>query len=683
VRESCSFINTLWGRLKKNSTTKFNSYSIKMIIFVLLLIWNQPSSAFLRVKGKEIVDTNGQSVLLRGYGLGGWLVPEGYMLHTSGFGSPTDIKNKIQNLIGEENAKEFYRRYVNNYVAEKDIEMIANWGFNSIRIPFNYRDFTTEEPSNIYLDDGFELLDKLLNWCEKNKIYLILDMHCAPGGQSAANISDSDGLEARLWTEPDNQDLIVSIWEELAARYVNKEWIGGYDLINEPVLPSGYSNQHLRDLSFRLARAIRKIDTNHIIYIEGNWYATDFTLLTPPFDVNMAYSHHKYWSKTNLNTIQYLIDIRNEFRVPLWLGETGENSNQWFHNNVKLHEDNNIGWNWWTHKKIETTTSPYTTLITNEYQEVLDYWNGTGGKPSKEFATAALFEMADNLAIDNCIYHPDVIDALTRDDFNINAIPYKSHHIPGIINCVDYDMGGNGVAYFDLDYQNIGGSTWNRGWQYRNDGVDIEMSETTLGTEYTVGWIEGGEWLSYTVETLQSGNYEIFAVVSSPNTNGKLNLLLNSEKLTETISVPNTGGWSNWQKIKLGNLHMSKGINTLKLNFINGDFNLNKVEFILKDLKNENTIGGAIIAKENFPNPFSSKTTIPLIALNDSDVKVDLFDVQGRHVKTLFDTRISIGEYKIEWDGTDNQERRVSSGVYFYQIECNGDRFNKSILYLK
>ena len=244
--------------------------------------------SFLKTKGKDIITSSGEPIILRGIGLGGWLVPEGYQLHIPGYGSPSAIRAKIVDLIGEDKTAQFYLQYEQNYVATEDIQKIKEWGFNSIRLPFNYRMLTPAVQPGVFLEEGFLIIDKLLTWCETNELYLILDLHCAPGGQNKDNISDSDGIEARLWTEADNQTRTVEIWRKLAERYADKEWIGGYDLINEPVLPEGYSNTQLRSLYMRITQAIREVDQNHIIFIEGNWYATDFNLLTPPFDANLV-----------------------------------------------------------------------------------------------------------------------------------------------------------------------------------------------------------------------------------------------------------------------------------------------------------------------------------------------------------------------------------------------------------
>jgi endoglucanase len=615
------------------------SFFIPILLFLLFF---QDGHAFLKTQGREIVDSNGQKILLRGFGLGGWLVQEGYQLHIPGFGSPSSIRTMIVDLIGQENADQFYQRYISNYVTEEDIQKIASWGVNSIRLPFNYRLLTPEDQPGVYLEEGFQIMDRLLEWCEKNKLYLILDMHCAPGGQNKDNISDADGVAARLWTNPANQDRTVEIWRKITERYATEKWIGGYDLLNEPVMPSGYTNRDLRALYIRITRAIREVDTNHIIFIEGNWYATDFNLLTPAFDVDLVYSFHKYWNENTQSAIQNYLNVRNQTNCPLWLGESGENSNTWFYDCIQLMEKNNIGWNWWTHKKIETTTSPYSSPISANYQRVLDYWNGQASKPTVEYATASLFQMADNLRLVKCDFRPDVLAALTRSDFGSRATSYKAHHIPGTIRCVDFDIGNVGVSYSDRDYQNIkSGGQWNRGYKYRNDGVDIEISDDALGAPYNVGYIENGEWLLFTVMVDDSGEYSVEFRVASPGSSGKLQLFLNNQPLTSTISVPNTGGWKTWQTISTSeNVSIPAGTHALKLVFVQGGFNINFLRFNLKsapvkDSYHFDQVMDTVFLAQNYPNPFNSSTSIVYDLAVDCFVTIEIYDLPGKSIATL------------------------------------------------
>ncbi len=212
-------------------------------LFVLVLSIAGPLAAqegggFYGTADGQITDPSGEPVVLRGVGLGGWLVPEGYMLHISApdGGSPTSIRRQIVDLIGEDGADTFFRLYRENYVEEKDIAQIAAWGYDHVRLPFHYKDVWDPDTETIR-EEGFALFDTFLEWCRTYGLEVILDMHAAPGAQNAGNISDSDGT-ARLWTEPDPyQDWTVEIWTAIAERYADETLIIGYDLLNEPVLP--------------------------------------------------------------------------------------------------------------------------------------------------------------------------------------------------------------------------------------------------------------------------------------------------------------------------------------------------------------------------------------------------------------------------------------------------------------
>ena len=161
-----------------------------------------------------------------------------------------------------------------------------------------------------WVDKGFEMVDSLLSWCTANEMYLILDLHGAPGGQGYdAAISDYDDSKPSLWENAYNRAKTIALWRKLAARYADEPWIGGYDLINETNWNLS-GNAMLRQLYEDIVQTIRAVDTNHIIFIEGNWFANDFTGLTPPLDDNMVYSFHKYWNYNDQESIQWMLNMR-------------------------------------------------------------------------------------------------------------------------------------------------------------------------------------------------------------------------------------------------------------------------------------------------------------------------------------------------------------------------------------
>ena len=394
-------------------------YALTIAFYLIVQGENVLSQGFLRVEGKQIVNEKGENVLLRGIGLGGWMLQEPYMLQLSKVaGTQTEIKSRISELIGQKNCEEFYKSYLNNMITEKDIDSLKKWGFNSVRLPMHYNLFTLpvdKEPvagQNTWIETGFKLTDNLLSWCKKNKIYLILDLHAAPGGQGNDRpIADVDTLKPNLWNSEENQKKTIALWRRLSVRYKNEEWIGGYDLINE----TNYKlegNESLKKLFLAITQKIREVDNKHIIFIEGNQFANDYTGLTPPWDNNMVYSFHKYWNATTVETIQKYLDIREKYNVPFWMGESGENNNEWFRAVINLLETNNLGWSWWTVKKIGSERSLMTISKPAGYQKVIDYWSGKGVKPAVEEAKTSFMQLVENVKIEKCKVNYAVINAL-------------------------------------------------------------------------------------------------------------------------------------------------------------------------------------------------------------------------------------------------------------------------------
>ncbi|MDX1740585.1 MAG: cellulase family glycosylhydrolase, partial [Rhodothermales bacterium] len=331
----------------------------------------------------------------------------------------------------------------------------------------------------------------------------------------------------------------------------------------------------------RLSAAVRAIDENHILFIEGNWYATDFSALESLDLGNMVWAFHKYWNSTDLGTIGYLLELRDETDKPLWLGESGENSNDWFYEVTRMVEQQGIGWNWWTHKKIETVTSPLSAPFAAGYEDVLAYWRGQAARPSPDVARTALFAMAENLSEARSDFRPDVVAALFSATFAASALPYADLDVPGIIPAVDYDIGANGIAYWDTQHKNESGAPGlaNNGGQYRNDGVDIEKTDDLVGNGYNVGWIDAGEWLRYTVDVAASGSYAVTFRVASPAGGGRFAVYVDGEVRVPSVTVPATGGWQTWSEVTVGGVALAAGRREVRIEVAAGGFNLNTMEF--------------------------------------------------------------------------------------------------------
>ncbi|MES1160454.1 MAG: cellulase family glycosylhydrolase, partial [Bacteroidota bacterium] len=388
-----------------------------------------------------------------------------------------------------------------------------------------------------------------------------------------------------LWDSEANRKKVIALWRKLAQRYANEPFIGGYDIINEPNWgfddpldtkgTKEKSNKPLRTLMTEITAAIREVDKKHIIIIEGNGFGNNYNGIFPLWDDNIVVSFHKYGNFNTKASIQNLLNWQDQYNVPLWLGESGENSNTWFTEAIQLVETRNIGWCWWQLKKMGIS-NPLEIKETPSYQLLLDYWLKNGRKPSPEEAQAALNEWLENIKIRNNIYHRDVIDAMFRQVSSAQAIPFKKHDITNgaVINAVDFDLGRNGSAYKDNDtcsYHYVSppvSTTGNRGRAYRNDGVDIQ--EDSLG--YEVFSIEDGEWLQYTVDVVTPGVYDIAFVMAPGSNEGRLSLLCNDKPVAADVAVNST--------VVIKNIQLKAGQQQLRVLADKGGFNFTQMRFV-------------------------------------------------------------------------------------------------------
>jgi len=351
----------------------------KIIFFSLLLsaftAFTQ-SKTFISVKGKEMIGVDGKPFLIKGTNLGNWLVPEGYMFKFSTANSPGLINQAFTELIGPDDTKVFWKKYLDVYITQEDIHYLKSIGMNSIRVPFNYRLFTKEN----YMGDndsarGFIMLDRVIKWCKAEGLYVLLDMHCAPGGQTGDNIDDGYGYPF-LFENEASQQLCINIWKKIAARYANEIIVIGYDLLNEPIahyFDKDKFNPLLEPLYKKITAAIRQVDKNHLLFLGGAQWDSNFEPFGEPFDNKLVYTFHKYWTATTKDVIQDYINFRDKYNVPIYCGETGENDDAWVEAFRKIMDENNIGWHYWPYKKLNNISGIVTFKVPSYYDEVIQY----------------------------------------------------------------------------------------------------------------------------------------------------------------------------------------------------------------------------------------------------------------------------------------------------------------------
>lgn len=512
---------------------------MKYMIFSYMLIGilNQACSSVknnemgrLRVEGKEIVNNQGP-FLIKSIGTGNWMIQEGYMMQSTdaGIGTHTEFRTKLEQEIGEERTTEFYHDWLDNHMTKADLDSIKAWGFNAIRPALHYKWFTLpiqDEPvsgQHTWVNAGFEKLDELMEWAASNQMYVMFDMHGAPGGQGKnSNINDYDENLPSLFEDEANKDKLEALWLKLAQRYKDNPWFGGYDLINEPNWKLGDSgndngcgtenNDELWDLHLRLTKSIRQIDPNNIIYLSGNCWGNNYSSFEnhplSTYDDNTVITFHKYWNQNDQESIQWAVDMREQYNRPLWMSESGENSNQWFADAIHLFESNNIGWSWWPVKKSRTNNI-FKVTTPESYYQLLRAWEN-GESLSAEQTFQAVMEYSKAHRHENTTVAPDVIHALIHNQDTTATKAFGFHQVNEWISFVHYDLGRDGYAYKDRLSQNIHDEqgqwkVWNEGRQYRNDGVDIGG----VPDRYYVSWTEPGEWLQFTIQVPKASEYAL------------------------------------------------------------------------------------------------------------------------------------------------------------------------------
>lgn len=381
---------------------------------------------FLHTDGRRMVNGDGKTVVLRGWGMGNWMNPEGFMIG----GVPLFVENAdfndfalprrfergrtmettVRELCGSKYARDYWIRWAKNYVTEEDIRLMAKMGYNSVRLPISSRLFLAEEPEIIWVEDGFAILDQVLDWCEKYKIYAILDMHGAPGGQSA--LACDDGLDNRphMFTEPESRERAILLWEEFARRYADRWIVGGYDLINEPLSgpDCAYLIPELGKFYDELIPRIRKYDKNHMLTLEGAVFSMDMDIFDHEYDPechNWCIHTHFYHFSPEVRDLYRFLDSSVRCNVPIWIGEGGS---ELVDNSIyyEIAATFDIGYSIWTWKSADDPKGEGSGVVRyqlpKDWEPVRAYIRNGGPRPSYQESQKIMDEMLENIRMEHC-----------------------------------------------------------------------------------------------------------------------------------------------------------------------------------------------------------------------------------------------------------------------------------------
>ena len=524
----------------------------------------QAYAGFVSTSGNKIVDENGDELFLSGINLGNWLVWEGYlMMGDFNYRTHTQFFNELSSALGSsDRAAEFEYQWRLNYVDEKAIADLKGLGFNSVRVPFNYNLFWW---NNQLRDNGFEYFDRVIEWCRKYDMYVLLDMHGAPGYQNPGDHADnvnsnsSQPRDSVTFWDGNNVQIAATIWRHIANRYKDEPVVWGYDLINEPVPQDGREYELLPSF-VTMRNAIREVDNNHIIVAEGNWWGSDLskidwsngttqsrTGINSQWDSKLVYQIHHYGPVADTMGRE---NITNNLNIPLIIGEYGETDEANLLAITNWAKQNLAGYFPWSFKKMSHDRTLWTIPTNDAYEQVKNYIKNGGTPPTQLYD--AMISFAQNNTRNghsSHVWHQGFYDGVKPDPQAAGCSTASNFAVPGQIEAEQF---------------------------CHQQGVQVENTSDANGGQ-NVGYLDAGDYTEYNIQVSSSGNYTLEVRVASQDTSGQIDVQVDGNSVA-AITTPVTGGWQTFTTVSTS-VYLSAGNHRLRLAYPAGGFNLNWVKF--------------------------------------------------------------------------------------------------------
>ncbi|GAA4494615.1 hypothetical protein GCM10023172_05090 [Hymenobacter ginsengisoli] len=520
------------------------------------------AQSFLQASGPKIINASNQEVILKGVNLGGWQIQEGYMLKP-GYGATQGATKNYLYSQGQSDSQveSFYQQWRDNFITKADIDYLKDKGFNCVRLPLHYELFLTASQRAVrtgvskgstsygdYLNslrswyannqlftdptqqEGIRLIDEVLSWCGANGMYVVLDLHAVPGAQGS-DMTPPDALVQGgndFWNNQINQDVTNLLWSTISNRYKGDPRVAMYDVINEPNnIPNTSTqngNQRLHDVMQRLINTIRANGDNHLILLEGNGFGNDFNWMekrTFTNTANLVYNSHRYSgtgyeidnnptsvdsnNPNSLRLIGNLTRFRSDNNVPIWVGETGENSAQWMADAANGLNSVGIGYCHWTFKRFDSGSNAALFHINPPY--LLD---GAGNIPA----------VLQNIKFANCVSNSSTLTAVAPNSGGAvrnTRAPIGSVITLKAVSNGKYVSGENGTQAMTCTRATAG--TWEQfsvldagnGKVYlrsMNMYVSSENGTQAITANRTsAGWWEAFDWIVNADGTISLGGY--------------------------------------------------------------------------------------------------------------------------------------------------------------------------------
>lgn len=544
-------------------------------LMLSVMLGSSAHAQFVHTDGTRILDENGEELNFNGINLGNWLLWEGYlMMGDFNYRTHTQFLNSLTDAFGSAaKAAEFEHQWRLNYVDEQAIADLSALGFNSVRVPFHYNMFWKNGQLS---NHGFQYFDRVIEWCRTYNMYVLLDMHAAPGYQNPGDHADNVDSNAsqprdtvKFW-DGNNVQIAATVWRHIANRYKNEPVVWGYDLINEPV-PQPTREFELLGSMVTMRNAIREVDNNHTIVVEGSWWSSDLTKIdwTDPevqaasgvysqWDDNLVYQLHHYGPLSGTVGRDAITDNLN---IPLIIGEYGETDNGNLAAMTDWAKQNLSGYFPWSFKKMSHDKTLWTIPPNAAYNQVKAYINNGGTPPTHLYADMIAFAQ-NNVRNGHSSHqwHQGFYDAINPD----NTPPPPPPPPPPAPTCDD----SNAQTFTLPGRVQAEDHCASSGIQQESTG-DIDGNQN-------IGWIDAGDWAEYNVTLNTAGEYTFAARVAANANAGTINVAVNGNQVG-SLTAPVTGDWQVYQTTQI-TVNLPAGEHVLRLNFASAGMNVNWFE---------------------------------------------------------------------------------------------------------
>ncbi len=373
---------------------------------------------FVHTQGAKVIGIDGEPLWLRGICIGGWLNMENFI---TGFAANESLmRSGVLGVLGRDRYELFFETLLSKFFGNEDAAFLASIGINSVRIPVNYRHLEDDANPFVIKEEGFHHLDRAIAACAAQGIFSIIDLHAVPGSQNQHWHSDNATHRAVFWEQRQFQDRVVHLWEAIADHYKDEAWVAGYNLLKAR---ADESRQVIGPFYAALAKAIGKVDPHHVLFVDGNTYATEFDIFSECWE-NTVYTCHDYVRSglgrvgpypghtdgvyVDRTPVEAPFLKRSEYArrsgTPLYVGEfgpiyTGDEAvdgqrRQILADQLEIYQQYSAGWALWTYKDVGrqglltvAPGSPYLEhfagFIGKKYRLAADQW-GTDGEGPKE-----------------------------------------------------------------------------------------------------------------------------------------------------------------------------------------------------------------------------------------------------------------------------------------------------------